>query len=675
MTPGLPLVGVRVVDTTDGWGEMCGRFLADLGADVVLVEPIGGARSRTAEPTIDGASIAFAVRAANKCSIELDLSSAAGSETFLAMLAAADVWVDGHRPGVLESWGLAPGVVQSRYPHLVVATITDFGRTGPYRDWSATDWVLFALAGQLSRSGVPGRPPFMLPGDLADETSAVQAAWAVLLALWNRYETGRGDVLDVARLDATAQTVDPAFGSIGTAAAQAGRGVPQGRGRSVLYPVFACADGHVRIVLLAPRQWHGMRAWLGDPDELADPKYDGAARRFRIAEMLYPMIAALFRGETMLDLVAEGQRRGVPIAPVMSPAAAMQAEHFQVRGLFIDLPVGGGLVGRAPTGHVLVDGIRAGIRTPAPVVGQHNGVIDREPGAPGEPSSPWSDRRPLDGLRVLDLGVIVMGGEAGRLFADQGADVIKVENRHFPDGARMAGMTPYFAAGHRNKRSLGVDLRSPEGRGIFERLVALADVVLSNFKPGTLDSLELGPARLLEINPGVVVVTSSAMGEFGPWRDWMGYGPLVRCVSGLTHLWCDPEPADDGGDGFADATTIYPDHFVARVVDAAVLAALIQRRQTGRGAHIESSQAESIIVSLGPQFLRESLEPGSARPTLHGETDAPWGVYPCAGDDQWCVITVGSDAEWSALVAAIGSPDWAVDPRLLDRGADSLRGA
>jgi crotonobetainyl-CoA:carnitine CoA-transferase CaiB-like acyl-CoA transferase len=186
--------------------------------------------------------------------------------------------------------------------------------------------------------------------------------------------------------------------------------------------------------------------------------------------------------------------------------------------------------------------------------------------------------------------------------------------------------------------------------------------VLSNFKPGTLESLGIEPDTLRLLNPRVVVVTSSAMGEFGPWRDWMGYGPLVRCAAGLTHLWRDPELER----GFGDGATIYPDHLVARVVVTSVLAALIGRQTSGEGAHIESSQAEAIIVAMGSRYLAESLRGASSAP-LDGEADAPWGVYPCAGDDEWCVITVRDDRDWSALVTALGTPAWTRDRQLSSR--------
>jgi crotonobetainyl-CoA:carnitine CoA-transferase CaiB-like acyl-CoA transferase len=658
----LPLRDLRVIDLTDGRGEGCGRFLADLGADVVLVEPPGGVGSRRAFPRYNGTSLAFAAGAANKRSVVLDLAADSGDRSrFLDLLAGADLWIDGTDPGVLAPLGLGPPNVRRRFPHLVVVSVTEFGLSGPYRDWAATDWVHLALTPSLSRSGVPGRPPLMPPGRMADTVAGVQAAWVALVAYWNRLETGEGDDLDLSVFEAAAQVLDPAAGSVGTAAAATD---PQGRaarnrGRppGVNYPIFACADGYVRLVILAPRQWAGMFDWLGRPAEFADARYDRSSERFAAAGRLYPLIGALFRHETMLDLVGEGQRRGVPIAPMLSLDAVLDVEHFVERGTFVDVDIDG-RTGSLPSGYVLIDGTRAGITSPAPGLAAP-GLVGWAPRATS-PASRTQGRRPLDGLRVLDLGVIVMGAEAGRLFADQGASVLKVESRQFPDGARAAGMTASLASGQRNKRSVGCNLRHPDGVAVFERFVAVSDVVLSNFKPGTMESLGLGYDRLSAINPGVVLVTSSAMGERGPWRNWMGYGPLVRCVSGLTSLWRDPGSAG----GFADGATIFPDHLVGRIVDVAVLASLIARRAGGRGAHIESSQAEAILVALAPAVLSESLQPGTIAARVTGGQDAPWGVYPCAGEDEWCVVTVRHDKDWRRLIDAIGRPVWATDPAL-----------
>jgi crotonobetainyl-CoA:carnitine CoA-transferase CaiB-like acyl-CoA transferase len=225
--------------------------------------------------------------------------------------------------------------------------------------------------------------------------------------------------------------------------------------------------------------------------------------------------------------------------------------------------------------------------------------------------------------------VIVLGAEAGRLLADQGADVVKVENRRFPDGARQSyrgeGMSIGFAYGHRGKRSLGLGLRRPDGAAIFKRLVREADVVLSNFKPGTLESLGLGYEALATVNPKIVVAESSAFGATGPWSRRMGYGPLVRASTGLTSLWRYGEKEG----GFGDAMTVYPDHAAARVVALATLALIVRRRRTGRGGRVTVSQAETILMALSE--------------TLASERDgvsASSAVYPSAGDDEWVAITI-----------------------------------
>lgn len=647
-----PLAGVRVVDLTDGMGGLCGRYLADLGADVILVEPPTGARSRRQPPLHEGASLFFAAQHANKRGVTLDPTAPAGRERLRRLLATADIVVGG---------ALDADRLLAEHPGLVVVSITDFGRTGPYRDWVATDWVHQAMAGVLSRSGIPGQRPLLPPETLAYSSAAIQAAWAALLAYLNRLESGRGDHVDCSVYEMAAQSLDPGHGVGGSAMG----GVPAGdlpRGRpdaQHLYPIFRCADGHVRICLLAKRQWRGMFAWLGEPAEFADPALDGLRARFAAAPRLYRLIGELFAPHTRDALVAEGQRRGVPIAALLAAGEVLASEHFAARGVFTDVHGG-----RMPAGLVELDGVRAGVGRPAPAPGEHNDEVFATLGPPksGAPT-PGPPRHPLAGLRVLDLGVIVVGAELGRLLADQGAEVIKIENRAFPDGGRQSltgeAMTASFARGNRNKLSLGLNLRSADGVALFKRLVSVSDVVLSNFKPGTMESLGLGYEQLRAVNPGIVVADSSAFGPTGPWSQRMGYGPLVRAATGLTGLWREPAASDDDG-GFSDSITIYPDHVAARVGATAVLATLIARRRTGQGGRVSIAQAETILWQLSAQFLRESLAPGTLRPPGNtGEYDAPYGLFPCAGDDEWCVVTVRGDADWVRLCRAIGRADLA----------------
>jgi crotonobetainyl-CoA:carnitine CoA-transferase CaiB-like acyl-CoA transferase len=660
----LPLHGVRVLDLTDGLGESAGRYLADLGAEVIRVEVPGGSRSRATEPVVDGVSIPFALRNANKLGVVLDLDDDAGRRRLRELAADADVLIESHRPGWLAERGVGPDEIRSLAPELVWVSVTGFGQTGPYRDWIASEQVLYALSGVLSRSGAPGAEPLLPPAGLVEESVGAHVAWAALLAYHRRLSSGRGDTVDLSAFEAIVHGFDPGFGAQGSAAAGRSEDFPRGRPDAAnFYPVFPCKDGHVRICLLAKRQWRGMFEWLGEPAQFADPKYDTIPARFAAADTLHPLIEGLFASHTQAELVAEGSRRGVPVGGVHTLAEVLTTEHFAASGSLVDAEIAPGLRARVPSGYTSVAGERAGIRTRAPQLDEHRGQAFAArsplPAATADPSA-----APLAGLRVLDLGVIVFGAELSRQFADYGADVIKIENANFPDGLRQskrgAALAASVAWGHRNKRSLGIDLRSPDGAHMFRRLVEDADVVLANFKPGTLASMGFSYESLAEINPRIVVSESSSFGSTGPWRTRLGYGPLVRASCGVSALWRYP----DNAELLCDGQTVYPDHIAAHVAAVAVLAALIDRRRTGRGTNLEIAQADTALVQLGSQLVTEGLRPGTV--SAPGNTDpyaAPSGVYACAGDDEWCVVTVRGDDEWAALCTALDRRDLLEDSR------------
>jgi crotonobetainyl-CoA:carnitine CoA-transferase CaiB-like acyl-CoA transferase len=658
----LPLARVRVVDLTEDLGAMCGRFLADLGADVILVEAPDNP-ARKLRPAVNDVSLAFQTRHANKRSVVIDWSTAAGREELFGLTEDADILVESQGPGRLDEAGIGVAELHRRNPRLVVTSISDFGQTGPYRDWLGTDWVQLALSSGLARSGNKGEPPLMPPGRLPSEHASMQAVWATLVAYWNALRSGLGDHVDLSVLEATVQSFDPAFGIAGSATSGVpASALPPGRPDARhQYPILRCADGHVRICVLAKRQWLGMFAWLGEPAEFADPKYEMTRTRFAAADRLHALIGELFATRTRAELLGQGQRHGVPIESLNLPADVLHSEHLAFRGAWRDLALGDGLTARVPDGLVEIDGLRAGIRTPAPAAGSGTpGWLGPAADRGAVPAGPGS--APLSGVRVLDLGVIVVGAETGRLFADLGADVIKVESSAFPDGSRAASrpgtVSATFAYGHRNKRSLGLDLRSPEGKDLFIQLAAVSDVILSNFKPGTLESLGLGYEVLAEANPAIVMVDSSAFGPTGPESRRMGYGPLVRAGSGLTSLWRYPDQVD----GFCDSSTVYPDHIAARVGAATALALLIRRQRTRAGGVVSVAQAEVMLTQFADEFGLESVQPGSLGAVGNtGRDDAPWGVYPCAGEDQWCVVTVCSDEQWLELCAAIGEQALADD--------------
>jgi len=679
----LPLTTLKVLDLTDGKGEMAARFLADLGADVVRVEPQDGAPSRQQQPVVDGISLHYLTHNANKRAVTLDPTSDTGRGTFLDLVAWADILIDSATTDEREKLGLEPSALRAHNPALVVVSVTDFGRTGPYRDWVATEWTHLALGGVLSRSGHPDDAPLMPPGSLAYESAAISAAWVALLAYYSRLETGIGDEIDVSVFETTTQIVDPGYGMAGSATggvpiADGPRGRPHAGHQ---YPIFACTDGAVRLCILSPRQWQGMFSWMGSPEEFADPELAVIGKRFAQAHRIYPAIGRFLADMSASDIVAQAETFGVPAASVRTPQEVLTSEQYAARGAFVRHPTGSGKEICLPNGFVEIDEQRAGIRHPAPSHGEHTDEVLAElaahaaaPAVSAAQVPSRSKRRPLEGLRVLDLGVIVAGGEAGRLFADMGADVIKVENRAFPDGSRqsMTGdlLSPVFAWGHRNKTSLGLNLRDPEGVVFFKRLVLQSDIVLSNFKPGTLDKLGLGYQQLAEVNPGIVVVDSSAFGPSGPWSSRLGYGPLVRAETGLTGLW--RNPSDDAA--FGDASTIYPDHVAARIAAIGALALIVRRQRTGRGGKVSVAQAEVIIGQHAHLFALESLVPGAVTQVGNSRPgDAPRGVYPAAGDDEWVVVDIRGDEDFARLSAVMERTDLASDPRYsspLERAAN-----
>jgi crotonobetainyl-CoA:carnitine CoA-transferase CaiB-like acyl-CoA transferase len=206
-----------------------------------------------------------------------------------------------------------------------------------------------------------------------------------------------------------------------------------------------------------------------------------------------------------------------------------------------------------------------------------------------------------------------------------------------------------------------VNLKTERGRELVRRLVREADVLIENSATGVMERLGLGPAAARETNPRLVYFSSQMAGSAGPWKEWSGYGPSTHALAGLQYLWNYLEDEERP----AGSANIHPDHLVGRLGAFAVLAGLVHRRRSGRGLHADAAQFETALGLLGDLFALESLQPGSVRPQGNASPrGAPWGCYRCAGEDEWCVVNVGADAEWEGLRAALRDPGWARDPTL-----------
>ncbi len=691
-----PLEDVRVIDTTGERGALCARVLADLGAEVILVEPPGGSAARRATPLApgEGWSVAFAYRNAGKRGVTLDLERAADRARLGRLFASADAWVESDPPGSHARPELDPEEVRREYPHLVVTSISDFGQSGPHREWAGTDMIGYATGGMLYRAGAAHRPPVVAPGAQAYDTAAVTAAFATMAALLQRRRSGRGQWIDVSVQEATANLADwsvPIYSTLGMLSHREGAG---------MYPVYRCSDGWLRVIVIGPRHWRSLRAWMGEPAELSDPAYEDYIGRLIHRQAIEPVIQRFLAPWRKEDAAREAQSRGIPATPVLRPGEVLDNEHTRARRTLVPLELARGRVVSVPSGFFEIDGERVGPRRGAPEVGEHDAELDaaqRPAGAavgvtkaarleghggsgtpapsataPGAALGAAGEAQPVApfaGLRVIDFGVGVAGVEVGRLLAEYGALVIKVESSRAPDFIRLVipgPMNAPFASANRSKQSFGVDLKTAAGVDLARRLVAGADVVIENSAAGVMERLGLGWADLSRINPRLVMLSSQLLGSSGPWSTWSGYGPNAHTVSGLQHLWNYPEDAEKP----EGSTNIHPDHLVGRLGALGVAAALWRRERSARGAHVEVAQFEALVQLLGDLLVVEELAPGSVVPQGNrSPRGVPWGVYPCAGDDEWCAINVRSDSEWRALRTALGDPPWAASP-----GFDGLPG-
>ncbi len=285
------------------------------------------------------------------------------------------------------------------------------------------------------------------------------------------------------------------------------------------------------------------------------------------------------------------------------------------------------------------------------------------------PPPPELDGLPLAGIRVLDFGQILAGPFCTRLLADLGADVVRLETasrperlgatRDDPDFKGRKDRTASYLRTNRNKRSITVNLKTDAGRALATRLAAAADVLLENFSAGVMARLKLDYEHLQPLNPGLIFVSMSGYGHDGPRRDWTSMNMNLQAYSGLMMV------TGAEGDLPISISNSWNDFIGGFHACFGVLQSLSDRARTGVGRNLDLAQFESSVATLAPLVLASAV--GGSAPTRMGnrsDSAAPHGVYRCAGEDEWCTISVRSDEQWQALVTVMGSPEWAKDARL-----------
>ncbi|MFN8555846.1 MAG: CoA transferase [Dehalococcoidia bacterium] len=669
------LAPFRVLDLTGPIGHYCGKLLADLGADVVKVEPPAGDPARGLGPFAGGdpdpeRSLWYINYNTNKRGLTLDLDQSDGRRTFLDLVRAADVAIESFAPGVLDRLGLGYEALARANPGLILTSITAFGQTGLYPAYRANDLVGAAMGGMMYITGEPHLPPCVAPLEQGYQMAGLHAAFGTLMALFERDRGGRGQHLDVSLQDAEAHM----FFNVVNYAARAEIPLRLGvRGAVVPNGVYPSADGHVSITMFHPRHWTLLVEWMDDP-VLKEPAWQEREMRRENADLIDALIGEFTSRFTTEEFVEEAQRRHIPAGPVNTTADFVNDPHVRHRGIFMDIehPVIGRHRYPGPSFHLSATPQR--IRRPAPTLGQHTDEIVREWGGARSVSGPPPTgvrRPPLHGVRVLDFSRVWAGPFGARFLADYGADVIRVESSKFPDSRGLPQQPPalrrdrdtMFAEMHRNKRSIALDMHHSAAIDLIKRLVATADVVVENYNPrvaGPLGYRLRGPAGG---EAGHHHVRHAGLGGQARSGDWVAYGQQLMGYLGLGPLWRQAESP------MAAATKLaYPDFIAAGQLATAVMAALLHRNRTGEGQFIEVAQIDATASMMGVAFL-DYLVNGAVW-QAKGNSDpnfAPHAAYPCQGHDRWVAIACADDGEWRALCGVMEQPDLAEDPRFASK--------
>ena len=365
------LSGYRILDLTDDKGMLCSRLLADMGAEVIKVE----------KPRVDSArSIFFWETNAGKLDITLNLEADQGRQILRRLVKTADVVVESYQPGYLKSLALGYSELSQINPRLIMASITNFGQNGPYRDYKSCDMVASALGGQMYVCGEPEMPPLKPFGNQAYYSACLLAAIGILLALWHRHTTGRGQWIDISVQECVAATLDHVL------VRYFYEGVVARRQGSLhwnnAFRIFPCRDGHILLSLF--HQWETLVEWLdaeGMADDLTDKKWLDRVERLRHLDHVIEVLERWTKSYNVAELVAKGQLRGFLWAEVTSIPRLVSSPQLAERGFWVEVehPEPGGKC-RFPGAPCKLSRSPWRVGSHVPALGEHNKDIYSELG-------------------------------------------------------------------------------------------------------------------------------------------------------------------------------------------------------------------------------------------------------------------------------------------------------
>ena len=671
------LEGVRVLEL----GEMvsaayASKLIGDLGAEVIKVEEPGGDPARQRGPFPDDRvdaekSGTFLALNTNKRGLSLDLVQDATA--LRQLVAETDILIHNYPPRRMAELGLAYEPFRQLNPRLVMCSITPFGLTGPHKDYHAYELTTAHGGGWAwlspGASERPDLPPLKAAGHQADLQAGLTAAMVSMAAYARALETGQGEHIDLSVQEYVASFLEQNFVYYSYMGQVASR-----LGQRLLAPwgMFACRDGLIFMVTVEQDQWLRLVELMGNPEWASWEIFQDPFMRAQNWDVLKPYLDEWMQTWTVEELFKAGQERRICFAPVYSMEQLPRQRQLQERNIFVEVshPAAGTLSHLGPPYRFQDDWWQ--ITRPAPLLGEHNREILNRPARSASPAArPQSSasRLPLEGIRVVDFSWAWAGPFCAMQLAHLGAEVIRVESQARPDLGRRVpiyptGMEPglnrsgYANQWHQGKKSTLLNLSKPQAIPIAKALIETSDVVVENYATGVMERLGLGYAELKQRNPGLIMASISGYGHTGPQKNYMGYGPAIVPLTGLSSLtgYADGGPSEVG--------ISYGDPNGGLNAAVAITAAVIAKKRTGQGQYIDVSLWESMAVLVFEGWMDYAMN--QRQPQRIGNRDplmAPHNCFRCAGQDEWVSIACGTDDEWRALCQTIGRPELADDAR------------
>ena len=665
---GSALAPYRVIDLAEGGFNWCGKALADLGADVIKVEPPGGSPTRERGPFIGDEpgpenSLFWWSYCNNKRGVVIDVESEDGREKLRGLIQSADVLVESFRPGYLAGLGLGYEALSEANPGLVYTSITPYGQTGPYAQYKGADLTASAMGGLSYLCGDQSRPPVRISAPQCEFLAGAQGAAGTMTALWERAGSGMGQHVDVSMQVAVAWSLMNANAHPALVNENVYRGgAVRHYGNLATRWVYTCKDGTLSALALGGTVSAGsMRALVAWMDEEGYASKEMVERDWAAQDLQALIMAGLddpevvdfldvqrrvqkfFDGKTKKELFDRAIADSIMLAPCQTVQDIRESPQLARAGILAVHGAGGG-PGRARIPRPLHQAGRdAYPNRAARAVGRRARRRDTRRGQrarAGRPAQGQREHGPsFEGLRVLDMSWVGVGPITMKYLADHGAQVIpRGVGQPARSGAQRPAVQgrearlqpePVPANFNTGKYGLGLNMSKPEARELIRRIVTTwrPDVLAESFTPRAMRGWELDYPNVRKLKDDIIYYSTCQQGQTGPHASYGGYGNLAAALAGFYHVtgWPDLEPAGVYG---AYTDFVNPPNGVA-----AVIAALDHRRRTGQGQHLDLSQYECAVHYLAPQLLDYQLTGRVAgRDGNRDPQYAPHNVYACAPD-------------------------------------------